>query len=100
MTGTGLLAVERGKPFTIELPATPTAGYQWQAAGLPAGVTLDRTEFRSPAGAPARAAAGGTSLQVLHFTATEPGMHRIDLVYQRPWEPEPAGHRSVNIHVR
>ena len=48
MTGTGPLAVGRGVSFTIELPATPTAGYQWQAARLPAGVTLDRTEFRSP----------------------------------------------------
>jgi predicted secreted protein len=96
MTGTGPLAVDRGQPFTIELPATPTAGYQWQAAALPAGVALDRTEFRTPAGA----AGGGTSLQVLHFTAAEPGLHRIDLVYQRPWEPEPAGHRTVHIQVR
>ena len=96
MTGTGPLAVGRGVSFTIELPATPTAGYRWQAARLPAGVTLDRSEFRSPAGA----AAGGATLQVLHFTATEPGLRRIDLVYQRPWEPEPAGHRSVHIQVR
>jgi len=96
MTGTGPLAVARGEPFTIELPAVPTAGYRWQAARLPAGVTLDRSEFRSPAGA----AAGGAVLQVLHFTATEPGLGRIDLVYQRPWEPEPAGHRSIHIQVR
>lgn len=96
MTGTGPLAVGRGVSFTIELPAAPTAGYQWQAARLPAGVTLDRTEFRSPTAA----AAGGATLQVLHFTATEPGLGRIDLVYQRPWEPEPAGHRSIHIQVR
>jgi len=96
MTGTGPLAVSRGQPFTIELPATPTAGYRWQADRLPAGVTLDRSEFRSPAGS----AAGGAALQVLHFTATEPGLCRIDLVYQRPWEPEPAGHRSIHIQVR
>ena len=96
MTGTGPLAVGRGVSFTIELPAAPTAGYQWQAARLPAGVTLDRTEFRSRTAA----AAGGATLQVLHFTATEPGLRRIDLVYQRPWEPEPAGHRSIHIQVR
>ena len=96
MTGTGPLAVGRGEPFTIELPAAPTAGYQWQAARLPPGVALDRSEFRPPAGA----AAGGAALQVLHFTATEPGLCQIDLVYQRPWEPEPAGHRSVHIQVR
>ena len=96
MTGTGPLSVSRGVSFTIELPAAPTAGSRWRAARLPAGVTLDRTEFRSPTGA----AAGGAALQVLHFTATEPGLRRIDLVYQRPWEPEPAGHRSIHIQVR
>ena len=59
-------------------------------------VRLTGTEYRAKPGP----AAGGSGTQVLSFTATVPGLHRIDLVYKRPWESEPAERRSVPIQVR
>jgi inhibitor of cysteine peptidase len=88
--------VDRGQPFTVELPAVATAGYRWEAGALPDGVRLTGTEYRVKPGP----GVGGTGTQVLSFTATEPGPHRIDLVYKRPWESDPADRRSVHIQVR
>ena len=96
MTRPGARSVDRGQPFTVELPAAGAAGYQWQVASLPAGVQLVGTEYRVKPDS----GVGGSSTQVLRFTAAEPGPHRIDLVYRRPWESEPAEHRSVHIEVR
>jgi len=96
VTGPGLRSVDRGQPFTVELPAAGAAGYRWQVASLPAGVQLVGTEYRVKPGS----GVGGSGTQVLRFTAAEPGLHRIELVYQRPWESEAAELQSVDVRVR
>jgi predicted secreted protein len=80
--------------FAVELVGTPTAGYVWQAAQMPAFVTR-----AGDASGPTITAqnqpgyAGGNHWEVLMFAATGPGTGELVLEQRRPWETnEPPAH--------
>ena len=80
--------------FAVELVGTPTAGYVWSAAQMPAFVTR-----AGDASGPTIASqnqpgyAGGNHWEVLMFAATGPGSGELVLEQRRPWETnEPPVH--------
>ena len=83
-------------PFTIELAATPTTGFAWEAADLPDGVKLLDSRFTPPV--TALPGAGGT--QVFELQATRPGRVSLHFVLRRSWETEPAQRQTVDIEVQ
>ena len=80
--------------FAVELVGTPSAGYVWQAAQMPAFLTR-----AGDASGPTIAAqnqpgyAGGNHWEVLMFAATGAGSGELVLEQRRPWEStEPPAH--------
>ena len=82
-----------GKPFSIRLPVSPTAGYKWTAADPLSicRVTNERIEL-SP-----DMRYGGSSTVVFTLVATRPGAEVLKFVMQRPWEDEIAGEHYVRV---
>jgi predicted secreted protein len=83
-----------GQRFAVELVGTPTAGYVWQAAQMPAFLT-----HAGDATGPTIATqnqpgyAGGNHWEVLMFAATGAGTGDLVIEQRRPWETnEPPAH--------
>ncbi len=92
-----------GGRFAVELIGVPTAGYVWEAVGVPS--------FLAPAGetsGPTTAAqnqpgfAGGQHWEVLAFDVKGPGMGDLRLEQRRPWETSepPAQTFTITIDAR
>ena len=80
--------------FAVELVGTPTAGYVWAPAQMPAFITR-----AGDASGPTISAqnlpgyAGGNHWEVLMFAATGPGSGELVIEQRRPWETnEPPVH--------
>lgn len=76
------ISVEVGQEFVVELPATPSTGYEWIPEANPL-VTLRSS--RQVAGGSGRAGAPGT--QRLTFAATDGGSSTLVLNYARSFDP-------------
>ena len=90
-----MLKASAGKPFQVELAATPTTGYAWELAAAPDGVQLLGSHFTPPTSAVP--GAGGT--QVFELQAARPGHLSLQFVLKRSWEPEPARRETVEVEV-
>ena len=82
-----VIALQPGQLLQIELEGTPTAGYVWQLAPLPAGARLVSQTSR-PSNPEGRAAGmvGGNDWAIFTVESSSPTRVRIELVYGRPWE--------------
>ena len=90
-----MLKASAGKPFQVELAATPTTGHTWELAAMPDGVQLLGSHFTPPANAVP--GAGGT--QVFELQAVRPGHLSLQFVLKRSWESEPARRETVEVEV-
>ena len=80
--------------FAVELVGTPSAGYVWQAAQMPAFLTRAGDASGPTVAAQNRPGyAGGNHWEVLMFAATGAGSGQLVLEQRRPWETtEPPAH--------
>ncbi len=86
--------------FAVELVGTPTAGYVWQPAQMPAFVT--RAGEASGATIPEQSQpgyAGGQHWEVLMFSATEAGTGELLLEKRRPWETDEGPAETFRVTV-
>jgi inhibitor of cysteine peptidase len=75
--------VKKAQPFRIELPANPTAGYNWYVADMDENYFKIRGSGYN-ARKNGRLGSGGTSYWML--TPLKEGFSSIRLLYYRPWE--------------
>ncbi|MDD5371387.1 MAG: C1 family peptidase [Anaerolineaceae bacterium] len=85
--------VQKGEQLAISIESNPSTGYLWQ-------VVTENTTSLSLA-APFRIEQrsnllGGTARQILDITAQADGQARLELIYKRPWESDPAA-RTLTI---
>ncbi|MHA7271306.1 protease inhibitor I42 family protein [Arthrobacter sp. HLT1-20] len=94
-----MITVRAGELFSVEFPATPATGYQWQVAEVPAGLELVDSSFApdAPAGVLAPVPSPGT--QKFHFMAGEPGRQELLFVLKRSWESQSLQERSETVDV-
>jgi inhibitor of cysteine peptidase len=85
--------VRIGEPFSIDLEANPTTGYQWTPAFPSEKVRLIQREFR-----PASAGIGAGGGEHFVFEALMPGEVELAFDYKRVWEAEPL--RRHVVHMR
>jgi predicted secreted protein len=71
-----------GDIATIDLPATPSTGYQWSLPTVPDGVELVGTDFTPPAGT----TIGAAGVQHFRVRADRVGTFELGFVLSRPWE--------------
>lgn len=73
--------------FAVELVGTPTAGYVWAPAQMPAFITRAGDATGPTIGVQSQPGyAGGNHWEVLMFAATGPGSGQLVLEQRRPWE--------------
>ena len=91
---TSLIQARPGETFTIELPAVPTAGFQWKVrATAEKVVSQESDEF-----VPARSGIGGAAGQRFAFRAVGKGHTSLVFVYARPWEE--TGREEIKVEVK
>ena len=71
-----------GEEFVVALPATPSTGYTWTAAGNP-DVTFVSTQQVAGGAQP-----GAQGTQELTFTGRQPGDSQLVLTYARSFEKD------------
>jgi inhibitor of cysteine peptidase len=76
------LSVSRADRILLELPETPTTGYQWRIAQLPDSLEVVSDDFEPPASL----APGAGGLHRFVFAARRSGRGTASLKLQRPWE--------------
>ena len=74
------------KSFSIELPANPTTGYQWQVLSTSEGVDVSQKVYMAP-DQPCCGAPGVEQLDVV-LTDDFKGSGQIEMLYARPWEKD------------
>jgi inhibitor of cysteine peptidase len=92
--------ISPGGRFTIELPANPSTGYQWQLGKPLEEEILELIDNRYQPLEAGRVGAGGAD--VWTFAGVGVGRTTIDLVYVRPWERgiAPAKRAIYSVDVR
>jgi len=81
-----------GEAVTIELPATPTTGYQWHLSS-PALELIDSGFI------PAGRAPGQGGVQWFTFRTHTAGRFRMVFELGRVWENDPIDSRTVTVEV-
>ena len=84
-----------GATTTVELPANPTTGYDWQVEFPP---DLVRLESRAHVRSSELVGAGGTT--TFTFRALAVGDATLRFRYLRVWEGTPIDERSVHLAIR
>jgi predicted secreted protein len=84
-----------GEVVTIDVPSTPSTGYQWALPVVPDGVELVDTGFTPP---PA-AELGGTGSQHFRVRATRAGTFDVVLVLGRAWEKDSVDTNTVRLEA-
>jgi predicted secreted protein len=79
-----LISARVNEPFTISLPANPTAGYEWNADYDIVLLKQESAGFAAAASDAHLVGVGGAS--VFAFLPLMPGKSTIHFVYKRPWE--------------
>jgi|WetSurMetagenome_2_1015567.scaffolds.fasta_scaffold00506_15 predicted secreted protein len=79
-----LISARVNEPFTISLPANPTAGYEWNADYDYGLLKQESAGFENAAPDAHLVGVGGASVFV--FLPLKPGKSTIYFVYKRPWE--------------
>ncbi len=87
------IALRLGEELTIPLEENRTTGYSWRFE-VPPVLEMVREDHERP---PDRIGAGGRG--TFRFRARALGRDRLIALYERPWEPEPAGRRDWEIVV-
>lgn len=88
-----------GESFTLTLRGNPTTGYSWDAAEVPAQVTLTEKHYEQDKTDPMMVGVGGTFH--FRFKAVKKGEAAIRFEYRRPWEKLPAIEvRSYRVRIR
>lgn len=87
--------VPLGGRFTIDLPANPTTGYDWQVAFPPERVRLEGREHVRDSD---RIGAGGKT--TFTFRALSVGEATLRFRYLRVWEGTPIEERVVTVRVQ
>jgi predicted secreted protein len=98
MTQEGPKTEVSGQPgeLEVELPETPTTGYQWSVEQVPAGVEEVSQRFESREPPPV---AGGTGRRSFRLRVPVPGRYELAFVLRRPWEASGIERRSVILVV-
>ena len=92
-----VIAAKAGETFTIKLEENPTTGYQWSVVVSDESVvTLEKDDYVPDDKSGELAGSGGT--RVLTFKALKEGTAKIEMVYERSWEPNP-GDEKVQFNV-
>lgn len=90
-----MLTARVGEIVTIDVPSTPSTGYQWTLPVLPDGVELVDTGFTLP-----RAdELGGSGVQHFRVKATKAGTFDVVLVLGRAWEKDSVDTNTVRLEA-
>lgn len=93
---------DRGKTFTvrrcnvilINLPETPTTGYEWAIDKIDSQmIELRSSEFSSPE----NAGVGGGGVRIFIFKTKATGIARLQLKEWRPWEGDRSTIQRFNV---
>jgi inhibitor of cysteine peptidase len=79
----------------VGLPESPTTGYRWEPAAVPAGLREVGRSFDQPA-APT---VGGGGIRTFRFEVTAPGRYPVEFRLARRWEAEALERRYVTVVV-
>lgn len=94
----GEIRLSVGRKETLVLPENPSTGYSWKIdqEGSDNLSILSIEDLGHQRGAHMPGAPG---LRRWVIRARAPGHASLQLVYQRPWEPEPVETRRIGINV-
>ena len=94
----GSISLKTGDTLIVELAGNPTTGYQWQQTGADTAILRQTGE---PAFTPESSAVGAPGKVSLRFEAVGAGQTLLQLIYQRPFEPQtpPVQTFQVNVSV-
>lgn len=95
-----MITVQAGDLFNVDFRATPATGYQWSAAGVPAGIELLEDSFAPDPTASGPAPVPPTGTHRFHFLAGGPGRMEIVFVLQRVWESEPLQQHVEVVEIK
>lgn len=88
----------QGQMLILRLPSNPSTGYRWELLNAPEALrSLGPEVYSSPDKVDMVGAAGHSTWR---FTAIEAGEGHLRLIYQRPWEQEPAEEFDCQVRVR
>lgn len=88
----------QGQMLILRLPSNPTTGYRWELLNTPDALrSLGPEVYSSPDKVDMVGAAGHSTWR---FQAAAAGEGSLRLVYQRPWEQEPAEEFDCQVRVR
>jgi len=88
----------QGQMLILRLPSNPTTGYRWELQATPEVLrSLGPEVYSSPDRSDLVGAAGHSTWR---FQAAAAGEGSLRLVYQRPWEQEPAEEFDCQVRVR
>ncbi len=92
-----LIHARVNEPFTISLPANPTAGYEWKADYDYVQLKQESAQFEGAASGTKRVGGGETFAFV--FLPIKPGKSTIYFVYKRSWENIVADTRAFHVEI-
>lgn len=84
-----------GEVVSVDLPSTPSTGYEWVLPALPDGAELVDTSFAPP---PAGTFGEG-GVQHFHVRASRPGKYALTFQLKRSWEAESTDTTVVELNV-
>jgi predicted secreted protein len=85
--------LKAGEHIVIELPAMPTAGYQWSLGEHP-GLEVKPLGYGPPP-----PGVGGSTVERFEVVAPRAGQFRLNAVYKRQWESTPERTAQFDIAV-
>jgi predicted secreted protein len=89
------IVTSAGTTFDVELTATPTTGYQWEADASGDIVSLEKRDFTVRSDA-----IGASGVERFSFAAHRPGRATILFRLKRAWEPEPIETHTIDVEIR
>lgn len=80
----GIIKVNLGEEFVIDLKSNPTTGYRWEPDFDDKYIRLVKRDYQSDS---EENVIGGGGKEIFVFSALESGETEIRFYYFRPWEP-------------
>jgi inhibitor of cysteine peptidase len=87
----------RGDKLIIQMEASPTTGYTWEAVSLDTSVLKQQGDPEFKEGQPGMMGGGGTL--VFTFQAVGKGQIELKMVYHQPWDKDTPPAKTLDVTV-